>query len=128
MMETGAVIAKGGRVLHWHLPEGRTVASLPDSRPLWDVLWEAGDELAGFAHSHPGSGLPLPSHTDLTTFAAVEAGLGRRLSWWITSSDQLTVTVHASRHGDPGGRLDYVTFRIAEHRPAWLDELRRLSY
>ena len=42
-------------------------------------------DLAGVAHSHPGGGIPTPSWEDLTTFAAVEDGLGQRLVWWIVS-------------------------------------------
>lgn len=123
-MEAGVVVSKEGRALHWHVPADRTSASLPDSRSLWYVMWEAGEDLGGFAHSHPGSGTPLPSHTDVTTFAALEAGLGRRLRWWIVSEDGLSLTVH----GGSKDRLDYVTFRIESERPEWLDELRRVSY
>jgi hypothetical protein len=86
MIEAGVVVTGGGPIF-WHLPNGRTGGSLPDSRRLWDVLWDLRrEEFLGFAHSHPGSGVPGPSWTDITTFAAVELGLGRRLTWWITSS------------------------------------------
>lgn len=89
MIEVGLVLL-GTTPVHWHLPVGRTGGSIPDSRDLWDVLWELRKEKhLGFAHSHPGSGAPSPSWTDITTFAAIELGLGRRLDWWITSSDYL---------------------------------------
>jgi 3' exoribonuclease, RNase T-like/Prokaryotic homologs of the JAB domain len=103
MIEAGVVIDRDGRVLHWHLPPGRTCASIPDTRELWDVFWEHRHELLGFMHSHPGGGSPpAPSHEDLTTFAAVEAGLGRRLDWWICNR---TATVGI--HWTGPGRLDY---------------------
>lgn len=89
MLESAAVISLSDEVLHWHLPAGRTAAVLPDSRVLWEVMWANRPVLAGVAHTHPGSGRPQPSWTDLTTFAACEAGLGRRLRWWIATRDQL---------------------------------------
>src|ERR1700743_143460 len=88
-IETGVVLAKNEVVIHWHLPPGRTGGSLPDSRDLWQVLWENRDNLYGFAHSHPGLGPVAPSNEDLTTFSAVERGLGKRLVWPITSEDHV---------------------------------------
>jgi hypothetical protein len=121
--EVGVVISKIGQPLFWHLPEGRTAGSLPDSRTLWQVLWDAfkADTLLGFAHSHPGSGVPGPSYSDVTTFAAVEAALGKRLDWWITSSDHVVVL----RWGGP----DKLSYRptIVTEAPSWVAELRRLS-
>jgi hypothetical protein len=123
MIEAGAVISRAGSVLFWHLPEGRTAGSLPDSRTLWQVLWDAfkADTLLGFAHSHPGSGVPGPSYSDVTTFAAVEAALGKRLEWWITSSDHVVVL----RWGGPD-KLSYSPAIVTE-APSWVAELRRLS-
>lgn len=123
MIEAGVVIDKNGQPLHWHLPEGRTAGSLPDSRTLWQVLWDSfkADTLLGFAHSHPGSGVPGPSYSDVTTFAAVEAALGRRLAWWITSSDHVVLL----RWAGP----DKISYRstIVTEAPSWVAELRRLS-
>jgi hypothetical protein len=125
MMEVGAVIAKDGSVIHWHLPPNRTSVALPDSRSLWDILWENRARLAGFAHSHPGSGLPGPSYTDVTTFAAIESALGVRLDWWITSTDHLI----GLKWKGPGPH-EYVGWEIQkECEPrTWIAELRRLSY
>ena len=122
MIEAGVVISKNGDPLFWHLPPGRTGGSLPDSRPLWDVIWEAfqNDTLLGFAHSHPGSGVPGPSYSDVTTFAAVEAALGKRLDWWITSSDHVVQLVW-----DGPDKLSYRATIIGA--PSWAAELRRLS-
>ncbi len=120
MIEAGAVITGAG-VVHWHLPNGRTGGSLPDSRDLWDVLWEHRREaFLGFAHSHPGSGLPGPSWTDITTFAAVELGLGRRLTWWITSSDRV---IGLNYEGPK--KHDYNHFLADE--PDWAAQLRDYS-
>jgi hypothetical protein len=88
-LEAAVVIDIEGEVLHWHLPLGRTAVLLPDSRKLWDVLWQHRVELLGVAHTHPGAGQPSPSLEDLTTFAACEAGLGKRLRWWIATNDQV---------------------------------------
>lgn len=121
MIEVGVVIAQDGTPWHWHLPAGRTSGSLPDSRGLWDVFWEQRHHLAGFAHSHPGSGWPGPSWTDLTTFAAIEAALGRRLDWWITSSDRLIVL----RWVGPGRHQYDEELLFTE--PEWVVQLRHLS-
>lgn len=95
--EAGVVISKNHEVIAWHLPPNRSGGALPDSRPLWDILWDAhrSDTLLGFAHTHPGAGIPHPSTEDITTFRAVEKALGRRVTWWIASSDVL-VTVNAT--------------------------------
>lgn len=125
MIETGVVVDLDGVPIHWHLPEGRTAVYLPDTPDLWDVLWAHRDRVLGFAHSHPGHGTPGPSMEDLTTFAAVESGLGLRLVWWITSSDRL---VEITWRGP--GRLDYVSRPIgSEGIPGrWLRNLRDISY
>jgi hypothetical protein len=121
MMEAGVVIDKAGHAAYWHAPADRTIASLPDSRSLWDFIWENRDRISGVAHSHPGSGLPSPSHTDITTFSAIEAALGRRLSWWITSSDVLVVW-----NWEGPNKHDYKGFFLREE-PDWVGKLRELS-
>jgi hypothetical protein len=116
MIEAGVVITEAGPVF-WHLPAGCSSVVIPDTRKLWDVLWEHRDaELLGFAHSHPGSGTPAPSHTDLTTFAAIESGLGRRLRWWITSFDRII-----QLRWEGPGRLDYEGFFVEP--PDWAHQL-----
>jgi hypothetical protein len=122
MMEVGVVIDQNLAPIFWHLPEGRTGGSLPDSRLLWDVLWDNRKTLMGFAHSHPGGGRPGPSNTDITTFVAIEAALGRRLDWWITSSDTLVVC----RQMERDGRYGSIVIAKADE-PPWADDLRRLS-
>lgn len=123
MIEAGVVVDRSGQPIYWHLPPGRSAVRLPDSLPLWDVLWDAfkADTLLGFAHSHPGAGVPGPSYSDVTTFAAVEAALGKRIDWWITSSDHVVVL----RWCGP----DKISYRstIVTEAPSWAAELRRLS-
>jgi hypothetical protein len=98
MIEAGVVIGSWGGnqkdlPLYWHTPTGRSAGHLPDSQDLWGAIWQAYELgiLQGFAHSHPGSGIPSPSETDLTSFAAIEAALGKRLDWWITSADHVVL-------------------------------------
>ena len=123
MREAGVLIdLKTNEPLYWHAPAGRSCAYLPDSRDLWEVIWEHRGKILGFAHSHPGSGVPVPSHEDLTTFRAIEAALGTSLAWWITSSDVFAMIVPVDYRS-----WSYVTvpYRIF---PKWLDELRRISH
>jgi len=129
MMEVGVVISTTGEPIHWHLPLGRSGGALPDSRELWDVLWQAHRDgwLAGFAHSHPGSGVPGPSGTDTSTFVAIESALGRSLSWWITSSDRLVVVNRAAMDSMPGRVVYAVREIVVEREPLWVVELRRRS-
>ena len=118
-MEAGVVVDVRGRALFWHVPPGRTSGSLPDSRDLWEVFWHKRSCLFGFAHTHPGKGMPFPSNTDLTTFEAVEKALGRTLSWWVVSEDRVALCVK---------RDDKWTVEEVEQDLEWLDELRRVSY
>jgi hypothetical protein len=123
MKEAGVVIDRNGRTLYWHTPSLRTAGALPDSRTLWDVLWSNRATVAGFAHSHPGSGVPGPSYTDVTTFDAIESALGGRLDWWIASDDALILV----RWLGPG-RLAYGPIgSIIVPEPEWVAELRRLT-
>jgi len=124
MMEAGVVIV-GGKPAFWHLPEGRSSGSLPDSRSLWDVLWENRGRLDGFAHSHPGGGWPGPSMEDLTTFRAVEKALGRMLNWWIVSQDHMVVL-----RWSPAGHAEQLKYVMEpEYRePDWVWKLREHSY
>jgi hypothetical protein len=121
-MEAGVVIGANGEPLFWHVPEDRTSGSLPDSRQLWDVLWDNRTTIQGFAHSHPGSGIPGPSYTDVTTFAAIESALGHRLAWWIASDTHVVI---AGWHGPD--KLTYGIVRL-DHEPSWVAELRRRSH
>ena len=131
-IETGVVVSLQGEPIHWHLPPGRSAGYLPDSRDLWDVLWENRTNLLGFAHSHPGRGdWPYPSHEDLTTFSAVEAGLGQRLLWWIMSESSVVVYSWVG----PGlydykGKYDLQAIynSLEKEDSSWAARLHSLSY
>lgn len=123
MTEAAIVIDHDGRPVHWHLPPGRTAVAIPDSRDLWDVLWKHRDRVGAVAHTHPGAGIPLPSKEDLTTFAACEAALGKRLRWWIVTRS------HARCYAWSGPeRLDYEPCRDTDEDPEWIETLRAESY
>jgi len=121
MKEAGVVLNSGGLPIYWHVPDGRTAGGLPDSRALWDVFWDNRNNLYGFAHSHPGSGVPGPSYSDVTSFAPIEEALGRRLEWPIITVDSVVVC----RWVGPD-RLTYAPF-VQAVAPGWVDELRKLS-
>ncbi len=123
-MEDAAVVARDGTVRYWHSPENRAYAALPDSPELWDVIWGSREEIEGIAHTHPGEGYPVPSRTDLTTFEAVEKGIGRRIKWWILSAN-LSVLLEWNPE-NPG--YDVTSFLFPEHEPPWMRDLRRRSY
>ena len=86
-VEAAVVIGMDGQPIFWHTPDGCGPSRIPDSRDLWAFLWDNRDNVMGIAHTHPGSGKPFPSHEDVTTFAAIESGFGRRLLWWILTAD-----------------------------------------
>lgn len=125
MIEAGVVVDITGKPFYWHLPARRTVMSLPDSRQLWDVFWEQHTKrnLLGFAHTHPGYGLPGPSWTDITTFAAIESALGRRIWWWILSED---CTIELRKDPTTQDKYIYSSYEV-RHEPPWANELRQLS-
>lgn len=109
--------------LYWHLPPKRSLGALPDSRDLWSVIWENRRWVYAIAHSHPGSGWTGPSHTDLTTFAAIEAALGSRLDWPIVTSDRVVTVGWDTR------AQTYVTERAGRmyEGTGWLRHLREIS-
>ena len=136
MKEAGVLLDLAWNPIFWHTPQGRSGGSLPDSQDLWAFIWENRDRISGFGHTHPGYGVPGPSQTDLTTFTAIEEGLGKRLDWWIVSGDRVVLVtwyfpweryvtrIVPGKDGQPEG------FRSDEFRPEtryWSAELRRLS-
>lgn len=120
MREAGVLLDRGGEAFFWHTPNDRSVTALPDSQDLWDVIWKNRDDLSGFAHSHP-SGVISPSHTDVTTFAAIELALGRRLDWWIWANGILVHTYWAGHD-----RLSYKSSPVVM-RPSWVASLHERS-
>jgi hypothetical protein len=89
MIEVALVFNPEGRALYWHQPMAASTAAIPDSRTLWEVLWQHRHELGGVAHSHPWHGRAAPSQTDITTWSACERGLGVRLVWPIVTLDEV---------------------------------------
>lgn len=123
MIEVGVLFDRDHQPIFWHEPPGRSMVAIPDSRTLWEALWENRERVLGFAHSHPGRGEPSPSHEDLTTFAAVERALGRPLAWWIVSEDREIFRLEGLFE------MDKVARRLHFPSPIpWLAELRRRSY
>lgn len=104
---------------------GNSNTGIGDHYRLWDLIWTLRYELVGIGHSHPGSGPPSPSRTDITTFRAIELGLGRTLDWWITTQDQFVAIRRAS--------LDHPVFEMKRLDltgaliPNWLRVLRKRS-
>jgi hypothetical protein len=125
--EAAVVVDLNGQPIFWHTPPGSSAVYLPDSRQLWDVLWENRKNLAGVAHSHPGHGIPVPSWEDVTTFDAIERGLGIRLVWWITTMDACDAFVYDDNVVSAKGPYNYVR-RPLEGQPTWLRRLREISY
>ena len=120
-MEAGVVVGLRDQAIYWHLPHDRSGAALPDSLDLWSYLVQNKDQISGVAHSHPWGGIPHPSHEDITTFSAVELGLGKRLQWWVVG---LYAVVMSTWEGP--GPYDYKTVRVGMGSP-WVKELLRHS-
>ena len=130
MIEVAMVFDREGRALFWPAPQG-SAGSIPDSALLWDRIWACRDVIGGIVHTHPWEGAPSPSHTDVTTFAAIEAGLGKRLIWPIVTMDQVGYYQRID-----SGQYVTVVFPSKELRDFWMEstgwgdiieELRRLS-
>lgn len=93
MIETALVFDKEGKTIHWHLPPGRSSGAIPDTRDLWEILWANRHNLGGVAHTHPWDGIATPSQTDITTFKAIELGLGIQLFWPIITFNHVAVYI-----------------------------------
>lgn len=89
VFETALVFDKNGITLRWHEPAGRSSGFLPDSRTLWEFLLENKDVIGGVAHTHPWNGSAWPSQTDVTTFSALERGLGVKLIWPVVTFSEV---------------------------------------
>ena len=126
MMETAMVFDKFGSVIRWHEPADRSSGALPDSRSLWDFLWENRNNLGGVAHTHPWNGEVWPSATDLTTFRAVERGLGVKLIWPVVTFTAIKYYVWDEE--DESYATTQPDFAEGSHWIQNLEELRRKSH
>lgn len=123
MIETGVLLDWTGAPIFWHIPLGRTGGSLPDSQLLWEKIWDNRATVGGFAHTHPGRGIPGPSYEDVTTFSGIELALGKRLDWWILSEDHAVLL----RWVGPKP-YQYGLVRSYESLPfGWVTHLRAMS-
>lgn len=122
--EAALVFDAWGRPIYWHVPDDRSSGALPDSRKLWEVLWDNRYELGGVAHTHPWDGETGPSGTDVTTFAAIEAGLGQRLIWPIATFTHVRYLEWVGPGKHDYGDLEKRRFRI---RCEDINHLRDLS-
>lgn len=129
-LESAVLIGDKGQALYWHVPEGRTAVSLPDSPDLWAAIWANREAVVGIAHTHPGTGqiACVPSAEDLSTFRAIDAALGRGLVYWIVTENDAT----AWRLGVDGSLtpynhpLDCASVLVPGFYP-WLEPLRAAS-
>jgi hypothetical protein len=122
VIESAMVFDREGRVIFWLGPNGCSEGAIADSQILWDRIWSDRDRIGGVAHTHPWEGPTTASTTDLTTWAAIEAGLGTRLYWPIVT---LTHVEFFTYFDDAGGygRVMEVDFRDTEH---WHNIVKRL--
>ena len=131
--EAAVVIDWEQRVTFRWLPPGRSAVYLPDGRELWEHLLATTDTTWGVAHIHPGTGIPEPSAEDLSTFLALERGLGRRFSWPIITSNGGAIYAWRTTRGvrsyqRAAGWIDAETHPDTNRRfQPWLTELRRIA-
>lgn len=121
-VEVAMVFNNKGETLYIHQPVGRTGISLPDSQDLWAILWENKDQLGGVAHTHPWYGDPWPSATDLTTWDALERGLGKLLLWPVVTLN--TVAVFQRQSLDE--QFNLISIKTVPY-PIDVENLRKLS-
>lgn len=126
MIEVAMVFDKEGHAIFWLSPKGSSSGAIPDSSNLWDRIWRNREHVGGVVHTHPWDGKTLPSHTDVTTFAAIEKGLGKQLLWPIVTMTHVNYFVR-NVFSDEYVMAGDVLFK---EQSWWLEnilELRRLS-
>lgn len=89
MREMVLVFDTEGWAIFWKGPKGSSEGYVEDSDLLWDRIWHERAHIGGVAHTHPWNGEAHPSQTDVTTWAAIEAGLGKRLLWPIVTMTEV---------------------------------------
>jgi hypothetical protein len=122
MIEMAMVFTREGKMLY--LQPGSSAGSVSDSRRLWDEIWENREIVGGVAHTHPWVGPTQPSDMDVTTFKAVEAGLGKRLLWPIITFTHVNYFYYFSGCYEQTLEVD---FRDESHWHRLINTLRFLS-
>lgn len=122
MIEVALVVDLEGKTLRWHLPPGRSGGYVPDSHDLWEFIWNNRDRIGGVAHTHPWNGTAGPSQTDVTTFAAIEEALGKRLVWPVVTFTDAGYFAWVGPN-----KLDYQRLSPPPWRVVDVDELRQKS-
>jgi proteasome lid subunit RPN8/RPN11 len=89
-----------------------SATAMPDSALRWQAIWRHREQLAIIAHTHP-TGRTEFSAEDLSTFAAIDAALGRPLRYAV-------VTRHAVIYREPGGHR-----ATGGDEPSWVALLRQ---
>jgi hypothetical protein len=112
MREVCFLLGRDGTVLWCDL--SGSAAALADSRARWEAIWRHRAELTGIAHSHP-NGPARFSAEDLTTMAALDDALGRRLCYWVVTGDKVL------RRTAEGAILEL------DLEPPWVSALRAAS-
>ncbi len=100
-------------------------AAMPDSRERWTRIWDLREQLAEIAHSHPGGGLHFSS-TDEETMAAIDAGLGRRLTYSVITPDAMLR--RPGQADDSTETTESNGDHIVEAEPWWTALLRSASH
>jgi len=112
MREVCFLIGDGERVIWADLGDSPT--ALPDARSRWDALWARRADLVEVSHSHPVGPLAF-SEEDMTTMSAVDAALGRAVTWSVVAPSGM-VRISAGRAAE-----------VEHNEPWWADLLRAAS-
>lgn len=121
-LEAGVLLNTIEEPIYWHVPVDRSSSFLPDSRELWNKIWENKNEVLGFAHSHP-LGVIAPSKEDITTFSAIEIAIGKRLLWPILTKE---VIIYWQWKGPDKFNYCQIYFRLSNKK--WMHKLYNISY
>lgn len=89
-IEIACVFDKQGKALYWHDLSDCSRNYIPDSMELWNIVWNNRKVIGGVAHTHPWFGDAVPSQVDVTTFSAIERGIGKLLWWPIVTMDNVS--------------------------------------
>jgi len=121
-LEAGVLLSVTEEPIYWHVPNNRSSSALPDSRELWNKIWENKDKVLGFAHSHP-LGIICPSQEDITTFSAIEIAIGKRLLWPILTKEVITYW-----QWNGPAKFNYHQIYISFSNKKWIYMLYNVSY